>query len=81
MQVHIFPTPGFPRAFAAAAWLVVVSGLFALWLAASGGDSGRVACESFGRGGERCAPDILATASPDECSAVGRGGRICPERP
>jgi len=81
MRARAFPTPEFPRALAAAVWLFVVVGLFALWLAASGGDSGNVACESLGRAGERCAPNALATASPDECSAVGRGGRLCSGRP
>lgn len=81
MQARSLVTPKSPRAFAAAVWLFVVVGLFALWLAASGGESGKVACESLGRAGERCAPDILATAPRDDCSAVGRGGRLCSGRP
>jgi hypothetical protein len=67
-----------PVALAAAFWVVVVAALFAAWLITeTTRENSGAYCESFGRGGERCAP---AAASASVCSSLERGGRLCVNR-
>ena len=65
-----------PIALAVAFWFAVVAALFVAWLVMeTTRESSGVYCESFGRGGERC-----ATAAPASVCPSVRGGRLCAGR-
>ena len=63
-----------PIALAVAFWVVVVAALFVAWLMIqTTRENSGAYCESFGRGGERCAPATSASVCPS-------GGLLCASR-
>lgn len=67
-----------PLALAVGFWCAVVAALFVAWLALpTTREVSGAACESFGRGGERCLP---APQPTNDCLSLGRGGRLCAGR-
>lgn len=66
-------------AIAATLWLSVVAALAFAWLALPAQRTAldNAACESLGRAGMRCSPDIAEVSPVADCLTLGKGGRIC----